>query len=409
MSTPLDVLNRKAAILNHFKEATIVSETKIEKPENPDHFIKKVGTAVLSVLPAPEEKESTETIDNPAETVPEPSAFLDGENSYIIDSRKYFYLQDNKQLQNDTEAVIGGKPRSWTIYFCIFQVNDTCKEPFLEYLLEKNPSTGKYHFPSITLETIKGESNETLFQTKCDERIISQASLDDTDSLRTHYRGFLENEDKNTGSKEDCLYVFYDMTHVEFRRTENQQWAIMDELINERKVLGTEIDLAVFTLFYSHPHLISLVNERGDRVSLPICLYLCEKIDQELEQGQSLGERDYEYRNVVRSGNDQMDSKSLVRDSVEHDIFGDVFIFSVYPLVENGSVKRFAVFVGEPLYILNKKTPLRKIASLQSDENREADGQVGHNVSIDDYMSMYFFENQTPLWCIRSGEQFTEI
>jgi len=405
MPSPLDILSKKAAIQNHFDEIVKKSDDKIEKAENPNNTItkslKKVGNAVLSILPTPEEKETVdEMVPKTREmvSVNVPSTILQAEKTYTIDSREYFYLHNNNQLQNDIQAVIGkGKPRKWTLYFCLFQVNDGCKEPFLEYLMEKNQSA-KYHFPSVILEEtdIPTDSDkiQELFETRCDEKVMSQVSA--TDSVRTNYCGFLENADE--GSKEDCLFVFYDMTHIDFQLiTEKQQWAIMDEILNERKVLGTEIDTAVFTLFHLHPVLISLTNNTGDRVSLPICLYLCETTDSD----SPLGERDLEYRNVAYSSNEMKNnSKSLVRNSTEHDVFGDAFIFSMYPLVENELVKRFAVFVGEPLYILNKTTPLRKIKSIPADKDENP---------IDDYLSIYFFENQQSLWCIRNGEQFTEI
>jgi hypothetical protein len=409
MASPLDILSKKANVLNHFDESAKKSNIKIEKAENPndttmEKSLKKVGTTVLSLLPDPKEKEDVEeSAPEPEPNIIEnvPSVFVQAEKKYTIDSHDYFYLHDNKQLQNDIASVIGkGKPKKWTLYFCLFRVNDGCKEPFVEYLMEKNQSA-KYHFPSLSLEEsdIPTDSDkiQEWFETRCDENVKSQVPT--ADSLRANYCGFLENDEE--GSDEDCLFVFYDMTHIDFQMpTETQQWAIMDEILNERKVLGIEIENTVFTFFHLHPVLISLTNNTGDRVSLPICLYLCEIADSDA----SLGEHDLEYRNIAYSSTETKNSaKSLVRNSIEHDVFGNVFVFSMYPLVENELVKRFAVFVGEPLYIFNKTTPLRKIKSIQPGKHHER-----YNPT-DNYLSIYFFENQHPLWCLRSGEQFTEI
>jgi hypothetical protein len=405
---PTNTLERKSKIASHFDENS-------KKPENPeqntskknllsdviDSVTKTVNTAILSKNPTAAKKEVENIVDTPSPMIERPE--LSSDTSYMVNSQEYFYLHDN-HLQKDIEAVLGkGKKSTWTVYFCLYQVNDMCDDPFLEYVLEKNLNA-RYHFPKITLDTTDKEEStlETLFETQCEKAFSEQIPQDSLEILRTCYRGFLELEES---AEKDVLFVFYDLTTIDFTRKEGQCWAIMDEIMNERRVLDIEIELDVFTLFYKFPFLISILNKAGDRVALPLCLYLCEKV----EKDETLGMHDFEYRNVVHLSNEASKTQSLLRTIVEHDIFGDVFIFSTRPIVPNPLIKRFAVFAIDPLYIFNKTTSLRKIPSIKLEEVSDTKSHDSSSNPTDEYTCIYFYENNTQLWCIKNSQQMTEI
>ena len=91
------------------------------------------------------------------------------------------------------------------------------------------------------------------------------------------------------------------------------------------------------------------------------------------------------------------------------------------PITPSTNNKRYAVFVYDTLYILNVKTPLRKINALRQHTVKQNGGTYSTNDAddaddadessrvLDDYTSIFFIENNRHTWCIKSIERFVEI
>jgi hypothetical protein len=56
--------------------------------------------------------------------------------TYIFNGDEYNYLKDDMLSRNFDTTLGGDKDVIFKVRFCIFKINDECKEPFLEFYVE---------------------------------------------------------------------------------------------------------------------------------------------------------------------------------------------------------------------------------------------------------------------------------
>jgi hypothetical protein len=102
------------------------------------------------------------------------------------------------------------------------------------------------------------------------------------------------------------------------------------------------------------------------------------------------------------------DSKSLIHEKLDHDIFGRNYYFTTDPISDNVvNLKRFSTFIDNSLYVLNIFKPIEDI-DFKTNEEDEYDESIKLKTEKD-YSSIYFFENGLQLWCIKNLSRFTQI
>ena len=329
----------------------------------------------------------------------------------------------------DIDNILSNSSLSLEIHFNIvfFQINSDCEHPFVQYLLDYHEQIYTTRsFSIFTKELNENDNPALIIQQKYESILKELLQIDDIEPL---FKGFLE----NNGS----IFLFFDLTTVEnLALKENQIWAILDEIINEKRVLNILVDLGIINIINNNPQLLHIVEvESNNKVPLPVCLYLCEKnTDEENPDETVLKLTENVYKNSIYADNTK--SKLLANDSrIEHDIFGFQYFFTSLPIISSPNNKRYAVFVYDTLYILNIKTPLRKINALRqymvkqngaNDEDANANTNTNTNTNadananendegdesnsvLDDYTSIFFIENNRHTWCIKSIERFVEI
>ena len=340
--------------------------------------------------------------------------------------------------------------REYTIYVCGYKTVITDIHPFLQYRLEKQGDVMK--FPSFQFKcatNIQVDEDEdyspkhVYFQNECSKFILQTAFPTDEHAIDTMYKGYIQSK-----QNDNIIYVFFDLTNFNTDGLERSAAAnrtdmcTMDEIINKHQYELSPIDPSVYQMFYQIPAAMTIKDQWGKRIPLPVILYPC-----------ILSETGY--INTYNEG-DVQDSISLISDRVNDHILGNIHVFSTRPLNESDEkrvqINRCAVFCINPEYVLHtmkKSEPdddgfrlssiipsvvsyLRtKIdnskgddATLSIDEEEDKDNDEDNddrkilveqmdNITQHAFSSIYFQEmindKKRTFWGIKSSTQFTPL
>ena len=287
-------------------------------------------------------------------------------SDYVFHDSKYTYLNSDNMLF-DFSSTLSNSQGDIKAHFIPFKLNDNCKLPFLSFLLDNNGS-------QIVADSVIIEKN-IFSDTSLDVNLVFETMIKESfqrkyNVTNASYKGYLD-FDRST------IYVFFETQETE--ETKPKIWTILDEIVNEKKVLQYAVDSSIIELFRRYPYIGILYNESGEQIPIPSCLYLCKQGEQE------------EYINILTDENEN----SIIEPNINHPIFGIFQYFSSYPIMDTAEgVKRYAVFIDEALYIFNETTPLP-----QSDDN-----DVFTN-----YDCIRFKESERVMWCVKNINRFTAI
>jgi len=263
----------------------------------------------------------------------------------IVMDDKYFYLDSDKELSSifdicDNKIDI---LEHFTIYICPYKMNKETLYPFLEYYL--TPDGDELNFPSFEFQCANNitssdgdlSSKDVYFQNECMKTLLKYVSPNSTeaDNLEDVYKGFSRSRvDKN------ILYVVFDIEHFIIKK-ELINTTIF-EIINTHKHLDQHINKNVNTLFIEQPTLVRINDSQYKIVKTPQVLYKCF-----IEDGK--------YKNEYKDDDDE-EFISLIDKTTDNIVFGDnTNLFTCYPISENNlsKLKRFAVFIENPVYVLD--------------------------------------------------------
>lgn len=231
------------------------------------------------------------------------------------------------------------------------------------------------------------------------------------------YKGFLEESDHHV--------LFFDVTYLE-NEINNGTWVILDEIVNEKKIVNYALDPILIDLFNHHPTLMHIIEKDTNiQVPLPLCLFLLdsEKKDDIEEEGEEQTDditdlarvNDITFKTATTITSEAHQSPILIGlVRINHDVFGNYYYFTSYKdeSLTLETTCRYAVFVYDTLYILNMKTPLRELKFVKNmktvrnnsmqpveneqkpnidevDESIDEDQNAGLDI-LDDYSSIFF-------------------
>ena len=338
---------------------------------------------------------------------PEPAFFISNEDTeninmyskteYTFNNDKYYYLnsEDNSNtLQKEIQTLITKDVVSYRVKLCMFKIIDECKEPFLQFLLEKTEEA--MIFPTFEMsssELINGDPNN-IFITKCSEQINTlvnnPTAMVGAEIIKRCFRGFVE-------EPENAIYAIFDCTYLQIDINAQRFWGILDEIVNEKYIYKTPIDKDIYMMIQNNEFLAYIKDKNGERINMPCCLYLC-KINEN-------GAYDNIYYETEQH---DMKHKSPTDGKMNHEAFGHFYYFTTDPIHNDNNVnrlKRFSVFIDNALYVLNINKSIEEIDFVTDDEDDFDESYKSYR----DYTCIYFFEDGLQLWCVKSLSRFIEL
>jgi len=152
------------------------------------------------------------------------------------------------------------------INICIYQINMSCKIPFIEYLLENKYNEDlkkqQFEFPSIdyipSKRTVLNQAKQYVNNILNKEDVVK-------------YRGYLK--------KRNHYYLFF---HKYFRKlnfptklsmADTLWWTVVSEIVNFKKVLYVDVDKRVTSFFIKYPGIMQLYDCKMRLLETPVICY----------------------------------------------------------------------------------------------------------------------------------------
>jgi hypothetical protein len=323
------------------------------------------------------------------------------------------------------------------VYLCAYSINTNNSKPFIRYLLSNEHKN--YSFPCFDLSLINTSSNNEVDFIQEVTSYLYDICEHNIENNNIEYNGYHEYN--------DCLYLFFDITklslvfHYELNSLKkHKQLALMDEIINHKKILDVSIDINT-TQFFIHNHLsIYLYDEHNKPYEIPIVGFVYKKTISDLHFTFIFGEYNqtklsilgaYYYfsdfqntrKNMDKEANNELidlieqPSNNIINSNVEPTLYSYLKEF-------NYGIVRFALFMGYSKYIENFLNDTYDLSSIK--EEKMGDPFLNKTYEIltqrisdhdgswsTDYDSVYLGKTQlddgnylenTPLYVVRKFE-----
>lgn len=168
------------------------------------------------------------------------------------------YIYHLDQVLNSSEPKFKSNKQ---IQLCIYKVIEKPRSPpFLLYLLNKDAATNILYFPHfLTKKNIMDDARDKI------DIIYTDFPNKPT------YKGYFETDHN--------IYLFYERISsnanlvVELKTNQKWWWISMHEIINDHKALTFSIDRTVYSIFFKNPILITLYNNKMNKIEIPYVMY----------------------------------------------------------------------------------------------------------------------------------------
>jgi hypothetical protein len=335
-----------------------------------------------------------------------------------LENENYVYI-DNDDLSRDIE-LHRDLNLEYNLSICIYKINHELRTPFLEFFFIKKD--GFYQFPETTIKFNNIPENsdiETYFLDECSRLYNSTPLKNPIENISEMYKGFVdvgnnniiavfENMDFIQSTDNEKTDVFEKQPNTSIENTpkdvlekqpntniENQQedsiWAILDEILIKKRILDIPIEQYIIDMFTEYQVLNEIKDSTNFPIEKPIILYQCIGTYKNYENN-------YYYENEHRSK-----SISIMDERIDHDVFGNVYLFSIEPFEYDNlsKIKRYAAFINNTLYMLNKTNITKE--ELVGDEPNIS------KLPFKTYHCISFKEDDKDYWSINTNHLFVEL
>jgi len=226
--------------------------------------------------------------------------------------------------------------KKFTVRLCAYEIRQDGQVPFVVHAMQFDGQV--FDYPQFTFQLAATQETSVYFQNECLQHLAE--IIDEIQNVE--YRGYVLND------VTDDVYVFYDIAGKKMLDSTpvKRVWVTIDELLNQRFVLGHPVQRGLPTFFHKHSHLIFLYTRKGTRIYVPEVMYLCD-------DGGNDG-----YVNVDRGDDGDRDNVDFLDNRISHSVLGNFYVFSKFPLrAEKFTWRRFVGFCQDAIYLTQ---PLRR-------------------------------------------------
>lgn len=345
------------------------------------------------------------------------------------------YLND-EDLTKDFDGTIGNDfATSFNCYASLFVIDKT-PQPFIKFLCVKNKDT--FSFPSQQVDVAIGGNIQTEIMnatiTVIEDLFETYGEID----FSNIFKGFIWNEPTQS------VWLFFDMTEwVNGNRdlsTTPPTWVILNEILNivstnTKTVCGIPLLPELVEIFNNNKCLHKLKRNTFETLENPVIMYLCEyksgwKLKEEhatqvsVGVGVGLGLVDENKQSL--SADDALslffsNNLSPIPPPTQHPIFEIHHFFTEQPLdfswesvsSVSSSVSRYVIF--KKINAINNENKYEQIEGenhIAKDVSGITDEQLKNyfeKVDKSAICTLFFKDNNIPIWCIKYPSQFTKI
>ena len=405
-------------------------------------------------------------------------------------------------------------PITYRIHFCMYQINVNAIVPFLEFWMTQTGYSGSgigrypgklWEFPKFEITLSKqamedhgliGDELLTAISENGKKIGIYPENMSlTTDVLIESMNGFVEydwddensdDENSDTSDKKEKkekdktswfwnsssssssssnkiqeMFVFLPLQNSEIKEG---IWAVLDEMINQKKIMDVPVIPFLSNIFYQNPDLMTIYGSDENPIDkmktenhwtkwnekmpvsecsktlvpqeIPYCLYLCEEKEPKEEKTEEETETETEEKNMeteekkteteekkmeteekkteeqkteVKKGGSLKDKYVLSEkdDTVSkvEDDYGYYYYFTNQIINGQKTAKRYAVFMYNTYYELDEETK-KVFKNLKLDEMATENSEKELEEIYD---TIYFQREDISFWCVKNEDCFTGI
>lgn len=255
-------------------------------------------------------------------------------NEENINTLKYYNYNIKKSLKTDSDDINLGLYQ--TLHICCYEICNESVEPFLKFLLTPNIRFS-LSFPQIIIIDLPMEY------------LLEEVKMNLVNLLNVNNIQLFEDKLVVNGFYEynNELYLFLDITECKIvindvYSTSDAWMAIIDEIINLKKICNLNIDDKPYTFFNNNPDFCVLLNENEEPYETPLALFVGKgenKLNFTYVFGETAKNKDAilgpfyyftNFQNAVKEGYELNNEKNT-----------------------KCGIVRFAIFIGKTKYIEN--------------------------------------------------------
>lgn len=184
-------------------------------------------------------------------------------NEPINNSINYPPISLHKDINYHSQQYDNGR-----VYICLYQINNFCKFPFLQYFLLKYSESHPHYSDLLVFPNFEYICGEDVFTHG--KVILDFICLCYKSNMTYTYKGFINND--------NVFYMMFDFSESAISsyllRKNDDLWLVgMDEIINYKSVMNYNIDEAVVNFFLDNEKLLHIENNIGEKYETPMILY----------------------------------------------------------------------------------------------------------------------------------------
>lgn len=183
-----------------------------------------------------------------------------------------------------------GESESIEINICTYQINTSCKLPFIEYLMVLSDVKGGkkvFEFPKFYYTLTKRKS----IKERAEEHVLKILGDDDVNNNVIKFRGIFKHVSplkKNAGAKttKKCVYIFFQKFFKipkhppQLSKRDHVWWVVASEIVNFKKVMYMDVDPVVTDLFIKNPEIMHLYDCKGRLLETPTICYFGDEFQK---------------------------------------------------------------------------------------------------------------------------------
>ena len=272
---------------------------------------------------------------------------------------EYKYLLEKTANKNITINDIMGDNNVCVLNILCYHVEDQCKYPFLQFMMEKVPYCDNIVKEHITIPCIFIRDPETIINNSVLERVKISLDLLGCDYNKVTddmYKGILFDDNYLTAYALVNISGI-DISGLNFMRQSTSWFVLPSEIINNKQVCNIDVSSEVIELFQSKPHIAFLTNNTNTYFMLPDVVYTGNEIKQ-LEFNSVFGNQKTqiynscgEYYYFYRSFGDAVKDGGWLRDQLSSNIGDRTLVEPGSKMYINGGVNRYALFVEGKIHL----------------------------------------------------------
>jgi hypothetical protein len=202
------------------------------------------------------------------------------------------YLDEDEEEDEDQQH--GGASEKIEIRICTYQINTSCKLPFIEYLMiisDEKDGKNVFEFPKFDFVSSKRKSEEKQAEEYVLKMLMhnEDATADDANGHVVKFRGIFKHvsESKHHSKKTKRIVYFFFQKYFkkpkhppQLTKRDRSWWVLPSEIANFKKVMYTDIHPDVTDFFIRNPEIMHLYDCNGRLLETPTICYFGDEFQK---------------------------------------------------------------------------------------------------------------------------------